>query len=73
MSTLWITITASSTRTNQVPITPVATPIQKYTPTDEPARSALYTVRKDIGLQGIPKKNIIGLKRDLINRSTSLS
>ena len=50
MSTLWITITASSTRTNQVPITPVATPIQKYTPADEPARSALYTARKDIGL-----------------------
>jgi len=30
-------------------------------------------VRKDIGLQGIPRKDIIGLKRDLINELTSLS
>jgi hypothetical protein len=51
MSTLRTAATASSTRTDQVPpITPVATPIQKYTPIDEPAKSALYAVRKDISL-----------------------
>ena len=66
-STLRTAITASSTRTDQVPITP----IQKHTPADEPARSALYAVRKDISLQGIPRKNITSLERDLITRLTS--
>jgi len=49
--TLRTAVTASSTRTDQVsPVTPAATPVQKYTPVDEPARSALYAVRKDVGL-----------------------
>jgi len=51
MSTLRTAATASSTRINQaLPVTPVITPIQKYTPIDKPARSALYAVRKDVGL-----------------------
>jgi len=51
MPTLRTTATASSTCTDQAPpITPAATPVQKYTPIDKPARSALYTVRKDISL-----------------------
>ena len=51
MPTLRTAVTASSTHTDQVlPVTPAATPIRKYTPIDEPARNALYTVRKDISL-----------------------
>ena len=51
MPTLQTAATASSTRIDQVlPITPIATPVQKYTPVDKLARSALYTVRKDISL-----------------------
>ena len=51
MSTLQTAATASSTRINKVlPTTPVVTPVQKYTPTDKPAKSALYAARKDIGL-----------------------
>jgi hypothetical protein len=51
MPALRTAATASSTRINQVlPVTPTATPIQKYTPTDKLAKSALYTVRKDISL-----------------------
>jgi len=72
MLTLRTAATASSTYTDQAPpITPVAAPVQKYTPADKPARSALYAARKDIGLQGIPRKNVIGLRKDLINGSTS--
>jgi len=73
MSTLWTTATASSTYTNQVlPVTPIVTPVQKHTPADKPARSASYIVRKDIGLQGIPRKNVTSLGRDLIAISASL-
>ena len=51
MPTLRTAATASSTRINQVlPVTPIATPIRKYTPADKPAKSALYAVRKDISL-----------------------
>ena len=51
MPTLWTAATASSTHTDQVsPVTPIATPVRKYTPVDELARSALYAVRKDISL-----------------------
>ena len=51
MPTLRTAATASSTRIDQVlPVTPTATPVQKYTPVDEPIRSALYAVRKDVGL-----------------------
>jgi len=51
MPTLQTTTTASSTRIDQVlPVTPIITPVQKYTPADKLARSALYTVRKDISL-----------------------
>jgi len=74
MPTLRTAATASSTRIDQVlPITPAATPVQKYTPADKLAKSASYIVRKDISLQGIPRKNVIGLRRDLINELTSLS
>ena len=49
--TLRTAITTSSTRINQVlPVTPIVTPIRKYTPIDKLARSALYAVRKDISL-----------------------
>ena len=51
MPTLRTAATASSTRINQVlPITPIAAPIQKYTPVDKLAKSALYAARKDISL-----------------------
>ena len=51
MPTLRTAATASSTRTEQaLPATPIATLVRKYTPVDEPARSALCAVRKDIGL-----------------------
>jgi len=51
MPTLRTAATASSTRINQVlPVAPIATPVQKYTPIDKPAKSALYAVRKDISL-----------------------
>ena len=51
MPTLRTAATATSTRIDQVlPVTPTATPIQKYTPIDKPAKSALYAVRKDISL-----------------------
>ena len=51
MPTLWTAATATSTRIDQVlPITPIVTPVQKYTPVDELIRSALYAVRKDISL-----------------------
>jgi hypothetical protein len=51
MPTLRTAATASSTYTDQVlPVTPAATPVQKHTPIDELARSALYAVRKDISL-----------------------
>ena len=51
MPTLRTAATASSTRIDQVlPITPIATPVQKHTPVDKLAKSALYAVRKDISL-----------------------
>ena len=51
MPTLRTTATVTSTRIDQVlPITPTVTPIQKHTPIDKLAKSALYTVRKDISL-----------------------
>ena len=51
MPTLRTAATTTSTRINQVlPITPVVTPVRKYTPTDKLAKSALYIVRKDISL-----------------------
>ena len=51
MPTLWTAATATSTRINQaLPITPIATPIRKYTPIDKLAKSTLYTVRKNISL-----------------------
>ena len=51
MPTLRTAATASSTRIDQVLyVTPIATPVQKYTPVDKPAKSALYAVRKDISL-----------------------
>jgi len=51
MPTLWTAATASSTRIDQVlPATPIATPVQKYTPVDKPVRNALCVVRKDISL-----------------------
>ena len=51
MPTLRTAATATSTRINQVlPVTPIATPVQKYTPTDKLAKSALCTARKDISL-----------------------
>ena len=51
MPTLRTAATASSIYTNKAPpVTPIATPVQKYTPIDKPARSALYIVRKDISL-----------------------
>jgi hypothetical protein len=51
MPTLRTAATATSTHINQVlPITPIVTPIQKYTPIDKLAKSALYAVRKDISL-----------------------
>jgi hypothetical protein len=51
MPTLRTAATASSTRIDQVlPVTPVVTPIRKYTPADKPAKSALCAVRKDISL-----------------------
>ena len=71
-STLRTAITASSTYTDQAPITPAVTPVQKYTPIDELARSALYAVKKDVSLQGIPRKNIKSLRGDLINGLISL-
>ena len=51
MSTLRTAATATSTRIDQaLSVTPVATPIQKYTPIDKLPKSALYAVRKDISL-----------------------
>ena len=51
MPTLRTAATATSTRIDQAPpVTPAATPVQKYTPADEPARSASCAVRKDVGL-----------------------
>jgi len=51
MLTLQTATTASSTYTDQAPpVTPTAAPVQKYTPVDKPARSALCVVRKDVGL-----------------------
>ena len=51
MPTLRTAATATSTRIDQVlPVTPVATPVRKYTPADKLAKSALCAVRKDIGL-----------------------
>ena len=51
MPTLWTTTTATSTRIDQaLPITPIVTPIRKYTPIDKLAKSTLYAVRKDISL-----------------------
>ena len=51
MPTLRTAATASSTRIDQVlPVTPIATPVQKHTPVDELIRSALCVVRKDVGL-----------------------
>jgi len=51
MSTLRTAVTANSTRTDQVlPVTPAATPIQKHTPADKPARSASCVVKKDVSL-----------------------
>ena len=51
MPTLRTAATASSTYTEQaLPATPAATLIQKYTPADKLAKSALYAVRKDISL-----------------------
>ena len=51
MPTLRTAATATSTRINQaLPVTPVVTPVRKYTPTDKLAKSALYAVRKDVGL-----------------------
>jgi len=51
MPTLRTADTASSIRINQaLPATSIATPVQKHTPADELVRSALYAVRKDIGL-----------------------
>ena len=51
MPTLRTAATASSTYIDQVlPITPVVTPIQKHTPIDKLAKSALYAVRKNISL-----------------------
>jgi hypothetical protein len=51
MPTLRTAATATSTRINQVlPATPIATPIQKHTPADKLAKSALYAVRKDVSL-----------------------
>ena len=74
MPTLRTAATASSTYTEQaLPATPAVTLIRKHTPADELARSASCAARKDIGLQGIPRKNVIGLRRDLINGLTSLS
>ena len=70
--TLRTAITASNTRTDQVPpVTPAVTPIQKYTPIDKQARNALCIVKKYISLQGIPKKNVTSLIRDLITILTS--
>jgi hypothetical protein len=74
MPTLRTAATASSTRTDQVPpVTLVTTPVRTYTPTDELARSALYAVRKDVGPQGILKKSVTSLRRDLTTGSISLS
>ena len=51
MSTLWTAVTVNSTCIDQVLfITPIATPVRKYTPVNKLAKSALYTARKDIGL-----------------------
>ena len=74
MPTLQTAATASNTYINQVlPITPIVTYVQKHTPADKLAKSTLYAVRKDISLRGIPRKNVISLRGDLINRLTSLS
>ena len=51
MPTLQTAATATSTRIDQVlPVTPIVTPVQKYTPADKLAKSALYMVGKDISL-----------------------
>jgi hypothetical protein len=51
MPTLQTAATASNTRVNRVPpITPIVTPVRIYTPVDKLAKSALYIVRRDVGL-----------------------
>jgi hypothetical protein len=73
MPTLRTAATTSSTHVDQVPpVTPIVTPAQIHTPADELARSALYVVRRDVGLQGTPRKNVTSPRRDLIVRLISL-
>jgi hypothetical protein len=51
MPTLQTATIVSSTYINQVPlVTLIVTPIQIYTPIDKLARSALYIIKRDIGL-----------------------
>jgi hypothetical protein len=51
MPTLQTAATISGTCVNQVPpVTPIVTPTRIYTPIDKLAKSALYVVRRDIGL-----------------------
>ena len=70
MLTLQTATTTISTRINQILL---VTFVRIYTLANKLARSALYTVKKDVSLQGTPRKSMKSPRRDLTAKSTNLS